>query len=216
MKEIKTKGNTLETGKLNELVEHTVSVILGERNLGLKLDTGKVLVIDTEKSIVSKRSSFTDRKIEGTTREIKGRPSISLDVSPEQTSFAVGTLVAIVKDLAERDGVKRDTYIGLEGNHMDSTGSGRFGDVNNSIENMELVDKNANSRHNCVQNKLIKLGIWIRFSAKDKEFMDWVLKRGFIMRQDISHLEVKLSRMYDTKTYILRREDENSPYEIIN
>lgn len=180
---IMTSGEVSTDCPLDILADITEAVVIGQRNIGLVLNTGTTLVIDPEKNIVSKCKKFNDYILNKEPARMASykRPSISFSTGKgkyKQSSFAVGTLVALAVDLVERNGVKRNSYLALEGNHKDGSGSGSHGLIlNNSIENLELGSADQNKIQYHAWKKLYDAGLWFSLSAVktvDVSFINYI------------------------------------------
>ena len=74
------------------------------------------------------------------------RLTIPLSITPSGTRFQLGLLVALANELY--NGIVRSNYRGLSCNHKDCSGNyNRYGYINDKLDNLEIVDKGDNSRH---------------------------------------------------------------------
>lgn len=193
--ETKTTGVTKTTCNLDLLADVVTEVRIKDNVVGLKINNIWIS-IDTIENSVCRRKEFMENLLRRECTHSDGRHNINILVgigeNAKYTKFRLGTLVAFVKDIYDNNGMFRDTYIGLAGNHKDGSGSGSFGlTQDNSYENMELIDANSNSLHYCAWRKLLNKGYWFSISGNNKDFLNYVVDKESDI--DIQNLQNKFS-----------------------
>ena len=141
----------VDTG-MNRLVRSIKAVGVNNDNLvAIVFKNDKVLYIDYVKNTYS--YSFKALKNRKPKYNIKKgnqkRLSIGLSIVPSGTRFQLGLLVALANELY--NGIVRSDYHGLSCNHKDCSGNyNRYGYINDKLDNLEIVSKGDNSRHESI------------------------------------------------------------------
>lgn len=216
---VEIKNKTNEIGLINSFINSVDRVYIGKRCVGFSIPrrkVTKVLCIDTINSTATYKKEFSDLPINKKVRENKNRSVIDLRYSinndgiEKRVSCALYRLIALAYHLQSTNGYAMNSYNNYDVNHMDGSGSGRYGlRINNTHENLEIVDSNNHKRHTQAWDRLWKAGAWCRISAKDKDLLDIVLSSDTKLFVD----DFVVRCLYNNKIIdILRRTDRNSPY----
>lgn len=172
-------SNIRESGRVNDYVDMIKYIIVGENTVGIVTKKGEVEELCTPYHSVKRRLKawrFDDEVNTSSCKLTSHRYKTNLRFLGGKIFFA--KLVGIAFDIVDHDGQTRETYNGLEANHKDCSG-GLEWYADDNRENIEIVDKTRNTRAGQASKKLLKEGLWISFSADDKDFVDYVLDKNF-------------------------------------
>ena len=219
---VEIRNKTSEIGLINSFVNSVDRVYIGKRCVGFsipKRKVTKVLCIDTINSTATYKKNFSDLPINKQVRENRNRSIIDLRYSvnndgiEKRVGCALYRLIALAYQIFNDNGYVLSSYNAYDVNHMDGSGSGRYGlQINNTNENLEIVDANAHKLHTQAWARLWKAGAWCRISAEDKELLDIVLSSETKIFVD----DFVVRCLYNNKIIdILYRTDRNSPYKRI-
>lgn len=209
-------NNVNKRGAVNTFVSNIRKVYIGQNVLGLEFTNGKFWIIDVVNGLISKNhTTFSDIPLKrGTMRNIRGRRAFNIDgIGNDKISIAFAKLIAICNDLVLNNFNTRDDYELMDGAHMDGSGSGRCGlSINDSVTNIELADKNLNSKHDKVWSENFRNGIWLKCKSDDN-YIDWFRQIGILSTKQLDELTISQCHLDgDQSRYILQRQDVHSPY----
>ena len=169
-----------ESGRFNEYVDSIKYIICGRRTIGVVHKNGKVDELCAVKHNVKlnrKEWKYTDTPKDKMASMRSGN-RFGSNFRGLDSNVPFSRVMGVIEDIIGNNGVTRQTYIGLQVNHMDC--SGGFGyDADESEDNLEVVTDTNNSRAGKASYKLLKYGKWISFSADDTDFIDYVLDKDF-------------------------------------
>ena len=169
-----------ESGSFNDYVDSIKYIICGHRTIGVVHKTGKVDELCEEKHNIKLSKAewkYTDKPKEKMASMRCGK-RFSSNLRDMNTNMPFARVMGVVADIIKNNGITRNTYNGLQVNHMDC--SGGFGyDADESRYNLEVVTNTNNLRAGQASYKLLKYGRWISFSADDTAFVDYILSKEF-------------------------------------
>jgi hypothetical protein len=141
----------VDTG-MNRLVRSIKAVGVNKTGLVvIEFKNSKVLYIDYIKNTYS-YSLKALKYCKPNYNYIKGnqkRLTIVLPLTPSGTRFQISLLIALADELYH--GIVRSNYHGLSCNHKDCSGNyNRYGYINDKLDNLEIVNKGDNSKHESI------------------------------------------------------------------
>lgn len=177
IKKVAVTNNVTETGSMNDLVSHIENIEIHPKTYVLRLDkpTHDDIVVRRDNSCytaIRKNGLWDETSPKFNKRNWNDRvtwffPDWDGCVEFSHSDVSLTTLLPVINEIIDNSGDTRNTYTGVEGNHMIPK---NFGVIDNSEDNLELCSKTENCRHFPAWAKVCKMAgqkIKFRLSALD-------------------------------------------------
>lgn len=161
-------AEAIEDAKVEYLKDTEIVTIKMNYGTEYKIDTAKSVY--TTGSIICLKNKVQKKNIIGS----QVRDTVGLNIPGYSNNTRIALAKFIMLGVEKANGIERDSYIGLDANHMDRTGNETvYGYTNNRVANLEICDKSSDDRHwRCVDRLQKLMDVHFAFSANDKDLLD--------------------------------------------